>query len=414
MAAGFPIERPFLRGPADGVQMSGPRFWDRHGLRLLSGVSAAFFWNVSHRALIYTVLPEIVGEGAGSSAGAIVFAIAIFYSLRMGLSGLESSGSVHSVRRTVLSSVLVFAAIPLVPAGLPMLAMFGVLGFSGGSHFVRAGELVSNLGSSRGRGFALQEASALMGLLSGSLFVGLLADDFSWRILIWLWAGVGLLIWALTWAMPNQGSFESADEPLRNWRPTHRALAFTAVNAAIAANTIGFASVMPTLLVRSWGLTTSGAGLWLGGVRVLVTAGLLTTAVVAQHALARRSTVLSILAVVAITTPLLSLLPANPLLLVALGVEMLLMHHLMPAGWGYASIKVEARDRRRTFAFMGLFGSLLGSAVLAPLVLFVADMSGSFPALALVSAVNIVALGGLLTVGPLRENAGPRRVDCLR
>lgn len=225
--------------------------------------SVVFFWVISLRAYLFTVIPTIAGD-LGLSAGAA--------GLLVGLTSLGYTAVVWSAgflpgraRRVILVGVIVsivgMVAVAFAPGASGLFAA-AILAGAGGGVYLPLG-LAIIVGASkpgqRSRNMSVHEVSATGGYFFGAGFVAVALSTFTWReaTLVWSVVGVAGLVAMLF----------LRDDPVV--RPRHEDGASLRFDAVLLAALIvfgacqillsGLTSVLPLVMVQGWSVSQAEA-----------------------------------------------------------------------------------------------------------------------------------------------------------
>ena len=244
--------------------------------------SVVFFWSISIRALIYTLMPAIATELQLSSsvAGIVIATMLLGYSGGSWLAGwLPGSLKARIMGGVALS--LPAAAVVSGASNVVVLVCAALLvGFGVGIYIPLGLALLVEVGS-RGRKayyMAFHEGAATLASFCGSLFVAVMLAWTDWRASVLAWCAVGVLALVAFAAVPvrvraHTGRSGPESVPL--------GLPLVYSSFAYAAGTImvfGLISVLPLILVRGWGLGQTDAASVVGYTRLAGLIGVLAVA----------------------------------------------------------------------------------------------------------------------------------------
>lgn len=364
---------------------------------VLLACCVSFFWGQSSRAVIYAAMPAASAETGLSAAdiGLITGALYAGYALAVYVSGFIPIGR----RLAVAAGFLLTALGNVVFAGMhdlgEMLLVAALSGAGVGIYLPRgAAAIVEAFGpETRARAMGWHEVAATAGLMAGPVFVGAMLLVVPWRTAIVLWSAVGLVAALTVWRlMPN------APPPAV---PGHsrlaldfRVLALACVGGACFSMMAGFFTMLPTLAVKGWGLSPSGAANLTGWVRATGLVGSLLGGWVADR-LGRISGLLAwYLVALACMIGIVAL--EFGALFVALVVIM--TNAACAAATAYYAVigdAYHADERERTFSVIAATASVIGS-VGTPVVLgLVLDATTARTTVAVMVVAPLIGLGGL-------------------
>ena len=220
--------------------------------------SAVFFWAISLRALVYTVMPTVAADLnlSSSAAGMVIASMLLGYVLASWFAGwLPGTRKARILAGTALSipSAVMLATAPNVAV---LLFASVLTGLGIGVYLPLGLSLIIELGGSsrRARYVAFHEVSATLASFVGSavVAVALTLTDWHGSILVWcLVGGASLIAFAL---IKDEGGHLTARGSARRV-PFSRALVLATIIYAVGAALVsGLISVLPLIMVRGWGL----------------------------------------------------------------------------------------------------------------------------------------------------------------
>ena len=242
--------------------------------------SVVFFWAISLRALVYTVMPTVAADLnlTSSAAGMVIASMLLGYGTASWFAGwLPGTRKARVLGGIALSipSAVILATAPNV--GVLLFASV-LTGLGIGVYLPLGISLIIELGGSnrRARYVAFHEVAATLASFVGSAIVAvtLTVTDWHGSILVWcLVGGVALVTFAL---IKDEGG-KLARRGSGQRVPFNRALIFATVTYAVGATVVsGLISVLPLIMVRGWGLDQGYAASVTGYTRL---AGLIGVAI---------------------------------------------------------------------------------------------------------------------------------------
>lgn len=235
--------------------------------------SLVFFWSISARALIYTLMPTIANDlGFSSSVAGLVISVLLF---GYGAGGWSTGWLPGSRKTRILAGVLLSlpatAAMSQVNGFLSAAGVAFVLGYGIGVYLPLGMALIVDVGHG-GRGAAymsIHEFSATLASFTGSAMVALLLAWTDWHGSILLWCVVGVLATASFIAVRDPEGDERHVQKVRE--PVQ--LDFKLFSAVFSYGVgtmlvMGLVSMLALIMVRAWGLSQAEAATVLGGTRL--------------------------------------------------------------------------------------------------------------------------------------------------
>jgi len=241
--------------------------------------SVVFFWSISVRALIYTLMPTIAGDlGLSSSlAGLVISLMLLGYTAGSWLAGWLPLARrwriLGGVGLSLVGSMLFAAA-----SSLPMLLAAGVaVGLGVGVYLPLGLSMLVEVGGSSRRAYymSIHEVAATLGSFSGSAVVAVILLWTDWHGSIRAWAVVGglaLLAFFMVRDASGDGRARTSARPV----PLDGKLVASILSYGIGTILVtGLISMLPLILVRAWGLGQSEAASLVGGSRLAGLVGVL-------------------------------------------------------------------------------------------------------------------------------------------
>ena len=220
--------------------------------------SVVFFWVISLRSLVYTVMPTVAADLnlSSSAAGMVIASMLLGYGVASWFAGwLPGSRKARVMGGIVLSipSAVMLATAPNV--GVLLLASV-LTGLGIGVYLPLGLSLIIELGgtSRRARYVAFHEVAATFASFIGSavVAVALTLTDWHGSILAWCLIGVAALV---VFALIKDETGSLARRASGQRVPFNRPLVLATVIYAVGATLVsGVISVLPLIMVRGWGL----------------------------------------------------------------------------------------------------------------------------------------------------------------
>lgn len=236
------------------------------------GCSIVFFWSLSARTAIQTLMPSVAAELSlsSSAAGVALAAIAAGNSV-----GLWSAGWLPGDRRIriIASAVCSLVGAALFSFSRDLTALIGtglILGLSTGVYLPLGLSIITDAGGPHRKALyvSVQEAAAAIAMFGGAAYVGVAIGFVGWREAVLLWCPVGLLAIAAFYRVrtPDGGSSGSRHGAGPRSRVTlaYCALAFLCSSLLLG----GLLSALPLVMVRGWGVDQAEAASVLGYTRI--------------------------------------------------------------------------------------------------------------------------------------------------
>ncbi len=220
--------------------------------------SIIFFWVISLRAYLFTVLPTIAAELGilAGAAGMIIAATSFGYTLAMWSAGFLPGRPRRVIFLGIGVSILAMVGVGLAP-GLWPLFLFSVVAGVGSGVYLPLG-LAIIVGASRperrARSMSLHEVAASAGYFAGAGFVAVSLPLMSWREATLLWCLVGVLGLISLYFMRSDPLIRHSEAPPQRLQFDRRLLASMIVFGACQVILTGLISVLPLLLVDGWGI----------------------------------------------------------------------------------------------------------------------------------------------------------------
>lgn len=249
---------------------------------VIFALSAVFFWSISSRAMVYTLMPTIAADlgFSSSAAGFVIAAMLLGYTtgswIAGWLPGTRKTRMVGGVAASVPAAALLSQTGDLV---LSLVASLG-LGLGLGIYIPLGLALIVDVGRGGRRAvyIAIHELAATLGSFSGSVVVALMLVWTDWRGSILTWCLVGVAAVAGLVPLKDPEGARRAGVERQSVPFDLRMLYSVAVFAVGTMIVMGLVSMLPLIMVRAWGMNQAEAASMVGSTRL---AGLLGVALVA-------------------------------------------------------------------------------------------------------------------------------------
>ncbi|MHB9089975.1 MAG: MFS transporter [Chloroflexota bacterium] len=225
--------------------------------------SIAFFWVISLRAVLFTVLPTIaveLGMSAGA-AGALIGLTSLGYTSVVWAAGFLPGRRKRVMQIGIAVSLLAFIGVALSPWPVALYAT-AILAGAGSGVYLPLG-LAIIVGASpagqRSRNMSVHEVMATAGYFCGAGFVAVGLAVMTWRQATLAWCIFGVIGWVALLFM--------RDDPLV--RPAPGAKGALPLDITLVASVVifgacqvlisGLASVLPLVMVQGWGVSQAEA-----------------------------------------------------------------------------------------------------------------------------------------------------------
>ena len=251
-----------------------------------------FFWSLSIRSLIYTVMPTVSADlGLSASAvGIVIAALLCAYCFGSWIAGWMPGSRKSKILWGVGSSALGGVLYSLSPSYPMLLAAAPVVGLGVGLYLPLGLGILVDLGG-KASYMVEHEVAASLGNFAGAMFVALALAWAGWHGSILAWCGVGALAFiAFTRVQdsPSSTAQRSTDQRVA----LGRTLVYSVVSyAATTILLVGLISVLPLILVKAWGLSQSEAASVVGYTRLASLLGVAFVGLTARRWGSTRTTV---------------------------------------------------------------------------------------------------------------------------
>ncbi len=249
--------------------------------------SLVFFWSISVRAVIYTVMPTIAGDLLLSSAvaGLVISGMLLGYCAGSGPAGWLPISRKNRIL-VGLSLSLLGAALFSMARDFPVLLVAGFLVGTGVGIYLPLGlALLVEVGGTTRRAhyMAIHEVAATLGSFSGSAAVALLFPWTDWHGSLLLWCGVGLLA-LLAFVLVQDEGGGVPHRGVASQLPLDGTLVYSVLSYGIATILVmGLISMLPLILVRAWGLDQAQAAAVVGNTRLAGLVGVAMAGLIADR-----------------------------------------------------------------------------------------------------------------------------------
>lgn len=225
--------------------------------------SVVFFWVISLRAYLFTVLPTIAADLAMSAgtAGALVGLTSLGYTAVVWSAGFLPGRPKRVILAGVAASLLGLAAVGLAP-GREALFAAAILAGAGGGVYLPLG-LAIIVGASRpgqrSRNMGVHEVSATAGYFCGAGFVAVALGALDWRQATLAWCVVGVLAIAALLFLRDDPVVRPRAGATGSLRLDAVLLACLVVFGSCQILLSGLTSVLPLVLVQGWSVSQAEA-----------------------------------------------------------------------------------------------------------------------------------------------------------
>ena len=282
--------------------------------------SIVFFWVISLRAFLFTVLPTIadeLGMSAGA-AGALIGLTSLGYTSAVWAAGFLPGRRKRVLQIGIAVSLLAFTGVALAPGPAALYAT-AILAGAGCGVYLPLG-LAIIVGASpagqRSRNMSVHEVMATAGYFCGAGFVAVGLAVMTWRQATLVWCIFGIVGWVALLFL--------RDDPVV--RPAPGAKGALRLDATLVASVIifgacqvlisGLASVLPLVMVQGWGVSQAEAAAVTSWSRLSGLVGIGIAGVFGDR-WHPSNTVRAFLALAALASAGMALLPYGPLFVAA-------------------------------------------------------------------------------------------------
>lgn len=248
--------------------------------------SVVFYWSISVRALIYTLMPAVAADLGISSAtaGVAIAGMLLGYCAGSWIAGWLPGSRKSRILAGVLLSLPSAALVSIAGNVWMLLAAALMVGFGVGIYIPLGLALIVDVGRGRAAGYmAFHEFSATLASFSGSAAVAVLLVWFDWHGSILLWCAVGVLATLVFLPVRDergQARRRGAAESI----PVDPLLAYSTFAYGVGTVLVmGLISVLPLIMVRGWGLEQAHAASVVGNTRLAGLVGVAAVGLVADR-----------------------------------------------------------------------------------------------------------------------------------
>ena len=249
--------------------------------------SIVFFWSISVRALIYTVMPTIASDLLLSSsvAGLVISGMLLGYCAGSGPAGWLPISRKNRILVGILLS-LVGAVLFSVAREFPPLLVAGFLvGIGVGIYLPLGLALIVEAGGTSRRAYyvSIHEVFATVASFSGSSAVAVLLLWTDWHGSLLVWSGIGVVA-LIAFAVVRDPGGEAIRRGAGRQVPLDGTVVYSVLAYGIGTILVtGLISMLPLILVRSWGLDQVQAASVVGGTRLAGLVGVVIAGLVADR-----------------------------------------------------------------------------------------------------------------------------------
>lgn len=241
--------------------------------RTVLGCVATMFWNVSLRALLFSLIPVIARDLDLSSFKAAAFVIAanLGYVVAVWFSGRLGGPP----RRVIITGALIalgsLLATAFVEGYVPLLAAIIAMCFGTGLYMPKGLFLLSEVTevNERGRYLSFHELGAMGAFVVGPLVAGLALSRMGPIHVLLAWGGsTTLVILVLMAFVPNPARYPTPSVGGKRTAGDGALWGFVFTGGAIFSILGGLFSILPVILVDKAGLDPKAAAYYVGAVRI--------------------------------------------------------------------------------------------------------------------------------------------------
>ncbi len=249
--------------------------------------SVVFFWSISIRAIVYTVMPTIAADLQLSSsvAGLAIALMLLGYCVGSWAAGWLPISRKRRILAGVLLSIL-GASLFGMAGGLSILLLAGLLvGLGVGVYLPLGLALLVEVGGSTRRAYylAVHEVAATVGSFSGSAALALILLWTDWHGSLLLWCGVGVLA-LIGFLLVKDPGGEMGHRSGSQRVELNVALVNSTVSYGVGTMLVmGLVSMLPLIMVRAWGLDQTAAATVVGNTRLAGLVGVLIAGLIADR-----------------------------------------------------------------------------------------------------------------------------------
>ena len=235
--------------------------------------SIVFFWSISIRVFIFTVMPTIADDLhlSSSAAGLAISCVLLGYCTGNWVAGWSPLSRKSTIVASMLIAMLGAAMFSLARDFPTIMAAGCVLGLGTGIYLPLGLTLIMDSGGAERKGYYLSvhEVAASIGSFTGASIVALLLQWAGWPKLILLWCCVGLAATVIFTMMRDGGKRRKADDKVGakvsiSWKLVE----LVTVYAVCTLLVMGLVSLLPLIMVRAWGVSQVEAASLVGTTRL--------------------------------------------------------------------------------------------------------------------------------------------------
>lgn len=225
--------------------------------------SVVFFWIISFRAYLFTVLPTIAADLGltPAAAGLLVGATSLAYCLVVWGTGFIPARRQRLILVGTLLSTLGMVGVAAAPSPFVLYVAAVVAGAAAGVYLPLGLALIvdASAPNRRSRYMGLHEMMATTGYFAGAGFVALALPALSWREATLAWTAVGFLAWVGVLFLRDESESRPAANTPGGLAVDATLLAAVVVFAVCQLLISGLISVLPLIMVEGWGVPQSEA-----------------------------------------------------------------------------------------------------------------------------------------------------------
>ena len=235
--------------------------------------SAVFFWSISIRVMVYTVMPTIANDLrlSSSAAGLAIAGMLLGYCAGSWLAGRIPASRKNRILGGILLSLLGTVLFSMAGSLEFLLGAGVLLGLGTGVYLPLGLSLVVEAGgTSRGAYYlSLHEIAATAASFTGASSLALILLWTDWQGSLRGWCGVGLLA-LLAFAMVRDDGLmtEGRSSPVRSVPFDWRLIRVCVTYGVSTLLVMGLISMLPLIMVRAWGVDQAEAASVVGSTRL--------------------------------------------------------------------------------------------------------------------------------------------------
>jgi MFS family permease len=359
----------------------------------------AFFWAQSSRAVLYSAMPAISLETGmdAASVGLVTGTLYAGYTVAVYVSGLLPFRRRVTVSGGLLATALANVAFARVSGFSSMLVLAAVGGAGIGLYLPRGTVVIveSFEPDARARAMGWHEVAAASGLMASPVFMGAMLHAVSWRVAVTVWSLVGVAAAVAFWRWVPERAPRDLPPGRRTLPLDGRALALACIGGACFTVMSGFATMLPTIVARGWGVAPPEAASFTGWTRASGLVGAMAGGVIADR-LGRVPAVLGGHGLVLASVLLLTLQDYGAVFAVLV---MLMTAAACAAATSYYALlgdSYRADERERIFGPIAAAASFIGSVATPVTLGTVLNGLGARATLAAMIAGPVLGLGAVI------------------